>query len=1045
MRICKLLLPLLATTLSFAAQPDRILTAINANEAVALPRSVHPNAQPQYDQGAVDPATKLGYITILTAPSPSQQQALDQLLAQQQNPKSPNFHKWLTPAQFADRFGLSQNDLNKVTAWLKSQGFQILSTGGGRNAIIFSGTAGQVQTAFGTQIHGYKVDGENHIANSTPIMIPAALNGIVNGMIGLHDFRLKPMYVRTNPALRPHPDYTTAIGSSTVYFLAPGDVATLYDLYPLFNMTPTAINGAGQELAIVGQTDIYGADLAGFRKGFNLPRYACTSGSTGVITSCNSTYFSYVLVGTDPGQPSLSDLSEADIDIEWSGAVARNAQIIYVNGETNGGVFDALQAAINPPSGPPLAPVISMSYGGCEFANFDIGFSVETLLSQGYAEGISIMIASGDAGSATCDRNPPGGASATPPFSPAEGGAAVAYPASSQYVTAVGGTSIPLADFTSSFWGSTSQNGLDGGSALSTLVGQEITWNDDEAIAELCTTEADPLQDSRCNIPGFYGVGVVVTSAQTAQEDYWIRQGGGGVSNCTTLSGGICQSGFPRPTYQQNLNVPGLPTGASNARMVPDVSMLASPDYPGYIVCTPVEELSSTAPYDTEASSSCANGIATAADGTVSGSEFVIDPSVFGGTSVASPVFAGIVTLLNQYLQVNGYQSTAVGPVNTMLYKLAAQNSSNHAFHQITSGDNDVYCAEGDPSGQPADVICPSSGANPGVVGFSTAHADATTGYNLAAGLGSVDANNLFTAWGDALPGFSVAPSPATISAKAGQTTNSATVTATPRNGFSGTVTFSCSGLPSGATCNFSPSATSNPVQVTVTTAGNMAAGSSTFNVVGTSSSLTSSTTITLNLTASGYAFQMATSPAGASLSIQPGQMSGNTMNLVLTDSGSTGFIVTNGGNQTTVLPLTYTCNVNTTGGGPVSGASCAVSPVSPTSVINPSVSVTTQAPTAQLQLPFAGSNRIFYAMVMPGLLGILFVGSGRRKRGLRLLSLMVVLGFSTLWLGACSGSNPSSNQNPGTPAGTYAVNISATTGGSAPVQSTVSFTLTVQ
>src|SRR5271169_4760058 len=297
MRFWKLLLPLLASTLCLAAQPDRIAGPIDSSRGVTLARSLHPKARPQYDQGAVESSFRLDYVTLTISPSPSQQQALDQLLAQQQDRSSPNFQKWLTPEQYAERFGLSQNDVKKITAWLKSQGFTVLSVARGRNSVVFSATAAQIQSAFGTEIHNYDVNGEKHIANSTQVSIPAALRGIVTGVRGLNDFRPKPMYVRPvrNSSIPgPHPSYTTTISGTAEYFVAPGDIATLYDLDPLYNASP-AIDGTGQKLAVVGQTDIYLADLTDFRSGFNLPSFTCTTGSTGLITSCDTTYFSYVL------------------------------------------------------------------------------------------------------------------------------------------------------------------------------------------------------------------------------------------------------------------------------------------------------------------------------------------------------------------------------------------------------------------------------------------------------------------------------------------------------------------------------------------------------------------------------------------------------------------------------------------------------------------------------------------------------------------------------------------------------------------------------
>jgi len=1025
MRFCKLLLPLLASTLAFAAQPDRILTAIDSSQTVALPKSLHPQAQPQFDLGAVEPSFQLTYMTLLLAPSPSQQKALDQLLVQQQDPKSPNYHKWLTPAQFADRFGLSRNDLSKVTAWLKSQGFQIIGTGGGRNQVNFSGTAGQVANAFGSEIHRYKEGGEVHIANSTPLMMPAALDGIVRTVLGVHNFNPHPNYRRrgavasAGPAL--HTDY---FDGNFVFpnFLAPGDIATIYDINSLYSAA-TPIDGTGQALAIVGQTDVYLGDINDFRTGFGLSKITgCTGNAGGIVTACDSPNFKYVLVGPDTGQTyNCGDLGEADLDIEWSGAVARNAQIIFVNapvafdsncnGISGGGVNASLSTVINPPSGPPLAPVVSMSYGICEAFAQDL----ETLLQQGNAEGVTILNSSGDVGSATCDRNP---VEVGRPFATgAVNGLAVSYPASSPEVTGVGGTAISLANDSypnpSSFWNTAI--GANGGTAVTYI--PEIPWQDDEALAQYCHAPASG--DTFCSngTPGWVPLTSTATAEQV-QEDIWISQGGGGASNCFTESGSTCTGGFPKPSWQ-----PSVPSAPAGVRDVPDVSLFASPNFPGYIFCTPVNP--------TTAGSTCAGGITSAVENF---------GSLVGGTSVSSPVFAGMVALLNQYLMSNGLQSTpGLGNINPMLYKLAA-TPANKAFHPITSGDNNVYCSPHTPAGQPAGIQCPAavSPATQGVFGFSAANFDAATHYNLVTGLGSVDVDNLFLAWAATLPGFAVAPSPASVSAVAGQNSNTTTITVTPKNGFNSAVTFSCSGLPTGATCSFNPPSSTTSTVLTVQTLANMAAGSPSFTVIGAGGNLSSATSVTLNLTASGESFTM--TPGVSTLSVAPGATSGNAVNLTL--ASTNGFIVTNGGNQTTVLPLTYTCTITPT----ASEASCSVS-AGTGSVINPTVSVMTTAPTVQLQPPLGRGSRIFYAMLLPGLFGVVFAaGSGKGKRGLRLLSLIAVLGFSTLWLGSCGGSNNNNTQkNPGTPAGNYTVNINATTGGASAITATTSFALTVQ
>jgi subtilase family serine protease len=1011
MRSWKFLLPFVASTLCFAAQADRITAPINSSQHIALAKSLHPMAQPQFDQGAVDPSLELSYVTLVIAPSPSQQLALNQLLAQQQDRRSPNFHKWLTPEQYASRFGLSPNDISKITGWLQAQGLTVLTVARARNSIIFSGTAAQIQSAFNTEIHNYAIKGEKHIANSTQVMLPAGLSGVVTQIRGLTDFHPKPMNVRAlHGAAVPRPRYTTTIpgDSGPSYFVAPGDIATIYDIKPLYTAA-TPIDGTGQKLAIVGQTDVYLADINDFRSGFNLnPITGCTTNASNVITSCNSTYFQYIAVGSDPGTPYLcGDLSEADLDIEWSGATARNAQIIYVNAPviwnancTSGsgpGVNAALAYVIDNVT----APVVSMSYGLCELE----AESLETELQQASMEGITVLNSSGDSGSATCDGNP---ATNNPPFTAATQGLSVSYPASSPQVTGVGGTAIPLADFSSAFWGP--GNDTNGGSALSTLVGQEILWNDDEAFAQFCLSDPTNLfctQGGSPAVPHW----AAITSAQTAQEDIWISIGGGGVSNCfNETAGGICTSGFPQPAYQTGITIPGLTSPQSTYRFVPDVSLLASPNFPGYILCTPQNEVggSSTA-------STCA------APGGISGA---IDNfnSLIGGTSASSPIFAGIVTLMNQYLGGSG-----LGPINPTLYSIAA-TPSNGAFHPISSGTNDVYCQAGMPAGQPADVICPSAA----LFGFNASASDATTGYNLVAGLGSVDVNALAIAWKATLdPDFALSASPLTpASIPAGQSATS-TLTITAIAGSVGTVVnFSpgnCTGLPSGATCSFSPSsvtfdgATPATTTLTVSTLGNVApSGPTTISITPTSSPATT-TTVSLTVAATNQAFTLNTTATTFPVA------AGGTapVNVTVMGSGTPTSFVTNG---VTALPVTYNCTglpLETTcslGGTNLSNLTSTSSTVT--------VNIVTTGPTTQLRPPLGRGTRIFYALLLPGLFGIVFA-AGSRTRAMRLLSLIVVLGFSTLWLGACGGgSSGNGTKNPGTTPGTYTVTISGTTGG---------------
>ncbi len=254
------LIVVLVSSLSYAATADRISGALSAGQTVALRGNVHHKALPQFDRGPADPALRFGSLMLLTVPTASQQKDLNRLLAEQQDRKSPNYHKWLTPEQWADRFGLSRNDVNKLTAWLKSQGFSGIHVARGRNWIRFSGTASQVQSAFGTEIHRFNVNGEMHVANVTSPKIPRALAGVVTGIRGLNDFFLKPM---NHPRVRPY--YTD--GTFYAELIAPGDIATMYDINALYT---AGIDGTGQTVAVIGQTDVFLSDLLDFRTGFGL-------------------------------------------------------------------------------------------------------------------------------------------------------------------------------------------------------------------------------------------------------------------------------------------------------------------------------------------------------------------------------------------------------------------------------------------------------------------------------------------------------------------------------------------------------------------------------------------------------------------------------------------------------------------------------------------------------------------------------------------------------------------------------------------------------
>ena len=375
-------------------QESRIKGPIDRARTVVLRGNRNPRAINAADQGAVDPQTRIAYMRVVLKPSAAQSADLEQLLEAQRDPSSPDYQRWLIPEEFGERFGVSDSDLAQVTGWLQSEGFAIEQTARARNWVAFSGSAGQISHAFGAEIHRYRENGETHFANASEPEIPAALAGFIGEIRGLDDFRLKPPHIQAVT-----PNYTS--GGS--HYLAPDDLAAIYDITPLYK---AGFDGTGQKLVIVGQTDINVADINGFRAQFGLPAKPPQ----------------LVLYGPDPGLSS-GDQVESNLDLEWSGAVARNATIVFVYSQS---VMESVSYAIDQN----LAPVISMSYGGCELG-VSASSSDRAAVQQANAQGITWMNSSGDSGAAGCDWGGP---------SAAQYGPVVSYPADIPEITAVGGT-----------------------------------------------------------------------------------------------------------------------------------------------------------------------------------------------------------------------------------------------------------------------------------------------------------------------------------------------------------------------------------------------------------------------------------------------------------------------------------------------------------------------------------------------------------------------------------------------------------------------------
>jgi hypothetical protein len=699
------------------AQP-MITQSINEANLVVLAGNTRPEAQdPANDRGLVDDNLALPHMLLQLRRPSAQEQALDALIDQLHDRKSPNYHHWLNASELGAQFGPAASDRQAVTGWLQQHGFAVNTVYANGMVIDFSGTSGQVRAAFHTEIHNLSVNGVAHIANMSDPEIPAALAPAVVGITALHDFRPHGMRGHTPPGQVS--EFTRGGGN---YYVAPPDLATIYNFNPLFN---SGITGAGQTIYVIEDTDLYSAnDWTTFRNGFGLSLSAYPTASLTTIipqppsgpTNC-----------TDPGVNTDDD--EAILDTEYSSAGAPGAAIVVAacsDTNTTSGIVFAIQNlvnSVNPPS------IMSVSYGFCEAYN---GAAANAMLNTAYqtgvAEGMSIYVSAGDEGALSCT-----GHSTTP----APYGIGVDAYASTPYDVATGGTDFAdtYLDENSTYWNST--NTATHGSAKSYI--PEIPWN------ETCGSQLF------ADVKGFsttYGASGFCNSNFIANNDFYLEgyAGSGGPSGCATgtpsvanVVSGTC-AGYAKPSWQSGV------FGIANdgVRDIPDVSLFAAnaPWGHGYVICF----------------SDLSNGGVTC-DGTNSGWNYG-----WFGTSFTAPILAGVQALINQYT------GETQGNPNYRLYALAAAeygaggsnacNSSNGngvagtcIFYDVTFGDDVVPCR---PDGGTLYNCYRPSGTH-GVMSLSDSSYEpaypTATGWDFATGIGSINVRNLVVRWNGSASG----------------------------------------------------------------------------------------------------------------------------------------------------------------------------------------------------------------------------------------------------------------------------------------------------
>jgi subtilase family serine protease len=656
--------------------PILITQTVDESKLVTLRGNTRPEANSKNDRGPVPDDFPMNGMLLQLKRAPQLEHEFEQYIETLTDKSSPNFRHWMLAAEQGEKYGVAQEDLDTITGWLESHGFVVSGVTPNRMVIDFSGTAGQIREAFHTEIHYLEVRGEQHFANMSDPRIPRALAPAMVGVVSMHNFKPQPMY-------KPAPDYTYAgctntsafptLPGTNCYSLVPADFQTIYNINPLLRL---GIDGRGQTITIVEDSNTFGTDVATYRSTF-LSKYTLgsvtTTHPTGTSTCTNPT--------------TNADDIESDLDAEIASAIAPNASIVMATcadiSPTNGVLF-AVQNLVNSATPP---AIISMSYGECEAVNGAASNAAyNTAFQTGVTAGTSIFVSSGDAGAGGCAPLFFSGASTWD-----YAGIGVTGWGESQYNVSVGGTdfedvynskkatpTIPL----TTYWNSTN-TGTDG-SAKSYI--PEIPWNNSCASVLIANVASGSF--TTYGSSGFCNSTIATTS-----NDYLTTgAASGGPSACATGGGdanqtgaaevdGTC-AGYPKPSYQSGIF--GNP--ADGVRDIPDVSLFASSGIWGHFATICYSDTSH-------------GGVAcTGAPSTWIG---------VGGTSVAAPAMASIQALVNEK-----WSLTKVGNPNPTYYSIAKSefgasgNSACYsinqpprhglgtscAFYDITQGDIDVNC-----------------------------------------------------------------------------------------------------------------------------------------------------------------------------------------------------------------------------------------------------------------------------------------------------------------------------------------------------------------
>ncbi|MFL6304811.1 MAG: protease pro-enzyme activation domain-containing protein [Candidatus Sulfotelmatobacter sp.] len=1027
--------------------PHPLITkALDESQLTTLKGNTHHLARKEFDLGTAPATLPMQRMLLVLKRSPEQQVALRKLLDDQQDKHSPSYHKWVTPEEFGKRFGPSDADMQTIAGWLQAHGFQVGTTKG-RTVLEFSGSASQVQETFHTAIHKYIVNGEQHWANASDPQIPAALLPAAAGVATLHNFvsrpqshlKQEPVLARVVPGARPEITFTQ--NGQQIHALAPQDYAVIY------NITSPAYNpwtGAGVTIGVVGRNDLYGG-------GQDVLNFLGVVGSG--MNSFGGGFVNVIVNGPDPGNAGGGEEAEATLDTTWSSAIAPNAMVDFVvSGTTNntdGVDLSELYIVENN-----LTDIMTESFGSCEYFATDAKLQeIRALAEQAAAQGITYFVSSGDNGAEGCD---------DPSNPPAQYPVSVSATAATAFNVAVGGTMFNENGTPSKYWASTAPPAE---TALSYI--PEDVWNQSSASNGLWAGSGGA---SAGNI-GNNQISPVGTTAGVAKPSW---QSGAGlnipqdgvrdVPDVSLTSAGhdpylLCLDGSCIPDGQGFIHVYFISGTSAAAPSMAGIMAL--------VVQSAGRQGQANYVLYSLAASQAAQGIYPSQCNGSSSSTLSASTCIFNDVTVGNNAVPG--ELGSDYKAGPGYDlATGLGSVNVANL---ITNWSTVTFSPTTTqlmlkgGTTDITITHGDPVAVSA-AVTPNSGTGTptgdvtlyyGSIGVEGSTMDL---FHLSNGTVSGSTSSLpgrsiitYSVWAHYSGDGTYAPSDSNrinvvVNPEPSTTTLSLSGSDLSGRPLTGTFPFgslvfvradvagnSGKGIATGSvtfTDSFGPIPSANPqvnppVQVVnnppLNSQGNTSIGDGIVSFDAGNHSISASY-------GGDPSFSASSSTAPVTFTVQPGfaLVSGPT-NVRISAAGTSGTstvgIIASTGFTAAVtlscsgLPVEATCS------------STSITGQGPTTVASTALTISTAAAHLVMQ---QSSERRYYAVLLGGglpLMGIFLIAAPKQRRGALVLGMML-LGLVAVFpsCGGGGGATPVAHQqDPGTPAGSYVVTVTATAG----------------